>query len=307
LGLTPDLLVHAVAIGASHAGGTTEFTCSGGDVKRLHGGNGASFGVRAGFLTEAGFAGPRAPLTGKRGFLHAFSPAPEPCRLVESLGTDWQLSHVMTKPYACNARLTPQIDALTKLIAEYNLRPSDIHRIRVGTDDAAVSHGLADPGSAGLSVSATQMSTPVAMALRIVRGANDFDAYFQLTLGDGIDAVAVADLAKRVETYVDDDCNSARPTRRIAKVIVATIDGRLLRAEAASPEPTDLREQDVVEKFHRLAADHLDEAAVQQVIEIVGDLEVLDDIRTLTNLLSRTRRTDPERILNPWQTSSLTS
>ena len=204
--------------------------------------------------------------------------------MTDKLGVEWRLREVMTKPYACNARLAPQIEALAEVMQSHGIKAKDVRAIRVGVDSAAISHGLADH-SLPTTSSEIQMSTPIAMALRLVSGANDFAAYADIALDDGPIPEPIADLARRVETYADAECTEMRSRGRMAKVSVETIDGRTVSALASAPRPADLREGDVLTKFRSLAARRVDDDTVEQIAEAVLHLETLKDVRTLTALL----------------------
>ena len=56
----------------SHCSGTTEYSSSGGSVKRVHSGIGALNGIRAAELAQAGITGPTHFLTGKKGYFRTF-------------------------------------------------------------------------------------------------------------------------------------------------------------------------------------------------------------------------------------------
>src|SRR5690606_917750 len=71
-----EVAVAALGLAAAHAGGTTEFTRTGGDVKRLHAGMAASAGIRSAALAARGFTAPTAAIEGQRGFLAAFVAQP---------------------------------------------------------------------------------------------------------------------------------------------------------------------------------------------------------------------------------------
>ena len=73
LNFDPELMVHALSIAGSHAGGTIEYDQSGGSVKRMHAGMAAHGGLRSAFLAQKGLTGPPTILEGKHGFCQAFA------------------------------------------------------------------------------------------------------------------------------------------------------------------------------------------------------------------------------------------
>lgn len=70
LDLDRETVHHAVAVAANHASGTTEYTSTGGWVKRVHAGIGTRNGIQAAKPAASGVTGPNDYLTGSKGFLH---------------------------------------------------------------------------------------------------------------------------------------------------------------------------------------------------------------------------------------------
>jgi 2-methylcitrate dehydratase PrpD len=66
LGMDAQNIACAMSIAGSHASGTTEYTQSGGDVKRVHAGIGANAGIRSALLARNGLTGPLTILEGTR-------------------------------------------------------------------------------------------------------------------------------------------------------------------------------------------------------------------------------------------------
>lgn len=67
-GFDSETTLHALSIALSHASGTTEYTSTGGSVKRIHAGIGTRNGMVAADMARAGITGPRAFLSGNKGF-----------------------------------------------------------------------------------------------------------------------------------------------------------------------------------------------------------------------------------------------
>ncbi|MCX6499447.1 MAG: MmgE/PrpD family protein [Arthrobacter sp.] len=66
---SPDRAAHGLGIAASKAAGITEYSASGGSVKRLHAGFAAQSGVESMMLAGFGVTAPTAALEGPRGLL----------------------------------------------------------------------------------------------------------------------------------------------------------------------------------------------------------------------------------------------
>lgn len=285
LELSPEQTVHAIGIAGSHASGTTEFSRSGGDVKRLHGGLGAAGGVRGAYLAQAGFTGPTRMLTGERGFLHAFAPAPKPEWFTRDLGTEWQLLNLITKPYCCAGRITPHIDALARIIATSSITASDVAKIRVGVDKGAFSHG-STIGSGPVDPITAQFSTHIGIALRLVRGRNDFATYYGILQAGGLDDQEVLAAAAKVEMMLDPEADAAFPGAFKTNVTVETLDGRRFTAAGESSRDHAPSAEQIRTKFREFGGRRLDEAALDRLETLVLDIENQPDVSALSALTS---------------------
>ena len=57
-GFDAETTLHALAIALSHVSGTTEYTSTGGSIKRIHAGIGTRNGMAAADMAQAGISGP---------------------------------------------------------------------------------------------------------------------------------------------------------------------------------------------------------------------------------------------------------
>jgi 2-methylcitrate dehydratase PrpD len=286
LGLSREQAVNALGIAGSHASGTTEFTRSGGDVKRLHGGLGAAGGVRGALLAQRGFTGPSRVLGGERGFLHSFSPKPAPEWLVDGLGEDWQLLNVIVKPYCCAGRIIPEIDALKKVVADSGITAADVATIRVGADRGAFVHGVSELDGKPIDAITAQFSNQVGIALAMVKGRNDFTTYHDLLDAGGLHDPVVIDLAKRVELYVDEQADRAYPGAFDSAVTVLTKDGRELTARAIASRDHAPDFDRIVTKFTDFASTVLPADRVAALVREVSELATAPSTAALTDLLT---------------------
>jgi len=99
LGLSTDVLLSAVGIAVSHAGGLLEFSRDGAMTKRLHLGRGSQMGLESALLAQRGFTGPSTGLEGDHGFLRVFSPSPNVDALTDGLGESWASLGVSLKAF----------------------------------------------------------------------------------------------------------------------------------------------------------------------------------------------------------------
>ena len=103
----------------------------------------------------------------------------------------------------------------------------------------------------------------------------------------------VAALQDRVEMILDPELDAMAPKHLPARVVIVTRDGRTLSEQvvAAKGDPDNpLTDDETAEKFRKLSAGILTDAAIDDVIGIVGRLEQVDDLRELTTALRDIQR-----------------
>jgi len=185
------------------------------------------------------------------------------------------------KFHACCLYNHPVLDAVHSLVHREGFSAHDVQRIRV-TSLPFVTR-MADPSPANML--AAKFSVPYAVAAAVVKGTTDVSAF-----GDAVrEDARVRQLAARVEVSGDDTMSlRGQPDRPTARVSVELSDGRVVTREAAivhgdaaNPRP----HHELEAKFRTLASEALAAKGVNEVIEMVGRLEIVPDIRRLTALL----------------------
>src|SRR5690606_34684001 len=215
----------------SHASGTSEFTRTGGDIKRLHAGMAAAAGIRSASLSARGLTGPTAAIEGERGFLRAFVERPRPDALTDALGTRWALRGLALKRWCVCAGLQAPLAALDAILSEGDVSTGpghdDIVRVTVGVDRATLAH-VGHIGGSPRDMTEAQMSVHHAIAMRLVAGGNDPEHYRLFEEG-----LAVSSVAERVELRIDEESERLFPDRLVAEVSVETPRGTVTRRAEA--------------------------------------------------------------------------
>ena len=169
LGLDRDRLTAAFGVAASMSSGIIEYLTDGAWTKRLHPGWAAQSGLKAALIAKTGFFAPRTVFDGAHNFFRTFAPTAEPDygHLTDGLGTDWYMTRIVFKPYACGTMIHPYIDCARRLgrdgvegrrYREHPLR----HRRRPGAPPlGAARHAKHTPPSGY----AAKFSMPFCMAL----------------------------------------------------------------------------------------------------------------------------------------------
>lgn len=252
-GLDADTLASALGIAGSHASGTTEYSQSGGEVKRLHAGLGAMGGLRAVTLAQRGIPGPPTILEGRRGFLQAFAQTAQAERLTADLGDRWELLDTAIKPYFSCALTHAPIAALERLIEEERLRADEVTSIEVGCDELSLVH-VGSIGPKPRDMTGAQFSLEYSLAMQLVLGANDFGAYSRAEEAN-YDLPEVSQIAERVTLVRDAEAEAHFPERFVARVRVQRSDGTTVerRADAPGSPAAPASDEAIRAKFRSIA------------------------------------------------------
>jgi 2-methylcitrate dehydratase PrpD len=279
-----ETAVNGMAIAGSHAAGTTEYTKSGGEVKRAHGGFGVTGGIRAARLARHGLTGPATILEGKRGFLQAFCNNYEPRYLTEALGSAWRFAEFgAIKPYASCGLVHPHFAAYDKIRNRREFTPDDIEEVILGCDRLTIVH-TGSTGPRPTSLVGAQFSAEYSMAMRIVLGKNDVAAYLNLD-EMGFNNPAISAISDRTRLVFDEECGGPPP---MGRVTVHLRSGEKI-SDTGYPLGSPLNplsRADVEAKFIDLVAPGFGEATAREALSLVMRVETLPDVSALTRLFA---------------------
>jgi 2-methylcitrate dehydratase PrpD len=280
--------VDALGVAGSHASGTTEYSHSGGEVKRAHAGIGAAGGIRSARLARLGLTGPATIFEGKRGFLQAFCNAHDARFLHEALGSHWHFpERGAIKPHASCALIHHHFAAYDKIRAEHAFAPGDIEQVVMGCEALTVVHTGAT-GPRPTDIVGAQFSAEYGLAMRIVHGRNDVGAYLDAE-ADRFQNPTIAAIAGRVRLEVDPECATPIPK---GKVTLHLRDGRVLSATAhALGSPFNpLSRGDIERKYLDLVARGFGDELARTSLGLIMNLEEVGDVRQISRLFARPAR-----------------
>ena len=185
-----------------------------------------------------------------------------------------------TKYHACCLYNHPILDAALALQVQDGFAAAAIRRIAVTAPP--IVQIMANPAPENML--SAKFSIPYALAAGLVGGETGAPGFYPAHVADP----AIRSLAERVEVLSDPEMNMRRYDYPAAHVAITLADGRTLEGSAAAhygdshnPRPRS----DLLDKFRALAGESLGDAGVEQVIDAVGRLEQLGNIRELTGLL----------------------
>ena len=282
LGFDALVMRDALAIATTQASGNTEYTCSGGTVKRTLGALGAYAGVRSALLAQAGITGSAEALEGRKSLLKGICEGdPEMTWLSLPFAERFLTLDVGFKPYCCCAAQHTVIDAAEALRAR-------------GVDAAAIESITIlqlprETGNVGQiihpeDVIQSQFCGRFACALRLVKGGN---GYYDYTM-ENINDPAIVALIDKIGYESDAERAVLAHGDGPARVTVRLADGTVMEetvpfAKGTTQNP--LSDEELVAKFRDLTSRALAPAQADRVIEVVMGLEDEESVTRLTSLL----------------------
>ncbi|GAB3150392.1 MmgE/PrpD family protein [Amycolatopsis stemonae] len=256
-GFDVDTTVHALAIALSHASGTTEYTSSGGSIKRAHSGIGTRNGIRAAELAAAGLTGPTTFLTGRKGFYRTFNgrPVAEDAAAAFGLDRSFEITRVWIKPYCCCGINHAYIDGARRLTTQ----AADIDSVTLGIQtggDVVIGNQNANAYAPKI-IEHLQYSLPFQFALSLLGHGNGFTTHHdylagRLDLGDHSD---VATVARKVKIEVRPELDRDYPGRWVADITLTRRDGTTETLFVDNPTGTaenPMSQEDLDAKFRDL-------------------------------------------------------
>lgn len=258
-------------------------------VKRMHSGMAARSGVLAAALGASGFTGIKRVLEREfGGYAPTFCGADpfDLSRLTEGLGERWEVRNITAKPpYAAMAGTHSAIEAALQLREKPGFSIEKVREIRIGMNAAMMHHGgfaLERP----VSVIGAQMSHLYVVAVTLLDGSPSVQQFSR----ERMDRDDVWKVIERIHPYLDEEIESRGEAGRWgSKVSMTFTDGRTEEVAVAFPKggaKFPLSNDEIAQKYDRLAALVMEPQHARQLKETVLALEQCKDIRELSALLS---------------------
>lgn len=235
-------------------------------------------GLLAPLLVQAGFTGEPGSLNVVFG--HILGDSFSDDQLGDDLGREFYINRNYFKLYACSRWNHAPIEAMATLLARTPFEAREVEEIKVWTYDPATRLSWNDPANGY----AAKHSIPYNVAVRLVRGTNDLDAYSE----DAVSDPQVRAIARRVIVREDPTLSAMLPDVRPARVEVKLRSGTTLTESVERPRggfDRPLTEEELKTKFRCLARMTLPEPAVEEVEKMLANLLELEDITALRPFL----------------------
>jgi 2-methylcitrate dehydratase PrpD len=278
-GLEADGIASALGIALSQSAGSLQFLANGAWTKRFQVGWAGMSGLAAATLAREGFKGAADAIEGKNGFLNSYAPAPQPERVLQDLGSVWELMLTGVKPYPSCRWGHAGIDAALALRAEHGLQAAEIDKVTLGISRAGMLlvGEPADRKANPQNVVDGQFSGPFVIATALATGKMGWDSY-GLLQDPGIKT-----LMQRVRCENDPEIEAEFPANMSGKLTIEAR-GQTFVSKIIVPkgEPSNfLTEAELLAKFSGLADAVLGEARAAELAETIGMFDRLNDVSSV--------------------------
>ena len=241
----------------------------------VFGGMTARNGVTAATAVQAGFTGVWDAFSGEHNFFDAFSTRPNPQRLTEGLGSEYEIMFTDMKKYSVGFPIQASVDALLKIIATHGLRSKDVKSItaRLPTPGVLTVNNRSMPN----------INLQYILAAALLDGDLTFETAHSF---ERMQDPSVLELKERITLVEAPELTAARRTRH-AIIEVITQDGRPLKEHGVSRGTVEnpMTREEVAKKGRQLMAPVLGEERSETLIEKIWNLERVTNMRELRPLL----------------------
>lgn len=288
LQLSEQQMGNALGIAGSQAAGSMEFLSDGTWTKRMHPGWAAHNGVIAALLAAQGYTGPASIIEGRSGFLHMYSPASDPNKVLAGWGNPLEIMKTSIKPHSCCRYIQAPVDGILKIIKEHQLTADEVDKVTLGILKTAFPI-IVEPRElkyAPRSVVDAQFSMPFGAAVAILYGKATLDEYVQ----HEVKSPRVKELMARVECVENPELDKVFPRRWPATAAIRTKGGQVYSAVVDYPkgDPENaLTWDELIGKFERLAAPVYSPGRRQEIVRRVRALDNESRINEFSGLLLR--------------------
>lgn len=280
-GLSPRQIAHAIAIAGTTAPSqsATPYTKHRGNSVKEGIPWGAANGVLAVNLAAAGFTGPIDILDDPGRF--------DPAILLDGLGASWHINNTYFKPYSCCRWLHAPVDALLALMAEHDIKASQIVSIDVDTFGRTLTLGNE---AAPTTLEGAQYSLPFCLGVAATSGAS---ALLPLREELLTDAGALA-MARLVRMAVTPEFDAMFPAAVPGRARITTASGMFERTvltpkgEPANP----MTWADIESKFCAIACGRVDASTTDGLRGAIQALR-MGDITPLSSMFATQSFAEP--------------
>lgn len=282
--LSAEQMVNALGIAGAQAAGLQGSQL--GMTKRMQPGRGAQSGLLSALLAKRGFTGMATVLDDVEygGFFKCYADEFQIGRMLEGLGSNYEIRKIGFKPYACCRSNHTTLDALKELMERHReIRPEEIEKIRIECSTITRKYGLVTEID---SIGAAQASIPFCAAVMCLEG----DAFIEQFSEEKIKDERILRFMPKVEMIPNAEWDRLGAAHRWkVQVEVRLNNGHIFRTLVDNPRGVPekpLTSQELRQKFLRLASRAVGSERAKKIAESLEWLEELEDIRDLMEMLA---------------------
>lgn len=284
LGFDEVTIGHAMGIATSHASGVTEYSSTGGSIKRVHGGMAARNGIEAARMAHHGVTGPKRYLTGNKGFFNVFVERTDAS--VDGFGTAsaLEIEKRWLKPYACCGTTHAYIDAVHELDPD----PERIERIltRVQPETNSIVGTANENVYRPEDFQSAQFSLPFQIALAVSGHGNGYRTHRKIADGGlSLDDAELLGITDTVEIEVSEELEEQHDPKDVGNITIEYTDGTSEHAfveDSLGTPQRPMSEAQRREKFDELTEPVLGLDGAESLAAAIERIESLDSIAALT-------------------------
>ncbi|QLG93689.1 MmgE/PrpD family protein [Pseudomonas yamanorum] len=249
LDFNEEQFINLLGSAGTQAAGLWEFLRDAADSKQLHTAKAAADGLLAAYLTADGLTGARNILEGDQGLAAGMSTDADPSKLSDRLGSLWALLETSFKFHASCRHTHPAADALLGLMQREGLSHEQIAHVETRVHQGAID--VLGRVSVPQSVHQAKFSMGTVLGLIAVHGKAGLTEFQAFALNDS----NVSAFRDKVGMTLDREVDGAYPQRWLGRVVLTTVDGRVLHGAIDEPKGdpgNTLSREELADKFQRL-------------------------------------------------------
>lgn len=269
---------HVLSYGAQLASGCGAYMHDKGHVEKafVYSGKSAQSGIMAATMVAGGFTAADDVFSGERNFLDAYAVTPDRAKLIEELGTRFEIVRTNIKKWCVGSPIQAALDSLEALMREHAVTAGDVASVDIHLPS---SHSRTVDNRPMPNVNIQHL-----LALMLSDGSISFaSSHDESRMTDP----ALMALRAKMRIVPSEDLELAKPPRQ-AIIEIATLDGRKLSHRTVAVRGTadnPMSRDEVVAKARDLMAPILGESRCQRLIRKIIALERISDMSSLRSLL----------------------
>ena len=268
LKLDADGVQRTLGLAGTQAAGLNTFFESGDMTKSIHPGKAAFNGILSAQLARLGATSPPAILEHPKGYLNAYSAEPKPEKLLQGLGTSWEILQNGFKYFPSILASHSPIQATLAIVQKHSIDPAEIAGISNETYNTVKSH-FSNKDVA--TVMAARVSVPYCIAIAAIDRKLTQAQFLPARINDPL----VRRVLAQTEVIADAELNQLYPEKFPARVTIRLKNGTSFQETVLFPkgDPQDpLTAAELEAKFRDNASALLGNARTEELLQAIRDL-----------------------------------